>query len=66
MMPSRHRFGTWLSVASAVAVLAALLWFGDVGSVLDALAGLPPSRLALALVLVTVAYALRFGKWHLL
>jgi len=65
-MASRGRIGPWLSVASAVAVLAALLWFGDVGSVVDALAGLPASRLAAALVLVAVAYALRFGKWHLL
>lgn len=65
-MASSGRIGPWLSVASAVAVLAALLWFGEVGSVLDALGGLPASRLAAALVLVTVAYALRFGKWHLL
>ena len=65
-MASRRRIGPWLSVAAAVVVLAVLLWFGDVGSVLDALSHLPPGRLALALALVTVAYALRFGKWHLL
>jgi uncharacterized protein (TIRG00374 family) len=61
-----RRLGPWLSVASAVLVLAALLWFGDVGSVADALARLPLDRLALALGLVTVAYGLRFLKWHLL
>lgn len=65
-MASRRRIGPWLSVASAVAVLAALLWFGDVGAVLDAVAGLSVQRLSAALGLVTVAYALRFGKWHLL
>jgi uncharacterized protein (TIRG00374 family) len=61
-----RRVGPWLSVASAFLVLAVLLWFGDVGSVADALAGLPLDRLAAALVLVTVAYGLRFLKWHLL
>ena len=65
-MASRSRLGPWLSVASAVAVLAALLWFGDLGAVTDALARLSLSRLLAALALVTVAYALRFGKWHLL
>jgi glycosyltransferase 2 family protein len=65
-MASRRRIGPWLSVAGALLVLAALLWFGDVGSVLDALSGLSLLRLAAALGLVTVAYALRFGKWHLL
>lgn len=65
-MAQRRRIGPWLSIASAVLVLAALLWFGDVGSVLEALAGLSLPRLAAALALVTVAYALRFGKWHLL
>lgn len=61
-----RRYGPWLSVASAALVLAALLWFGDVGSVLDAMAHLPLGHLAIALGLVTVAYALRFLKWHLL
>jgi uncharacterized membrane protein YbhN (UPF0104 family) len=65
-MASRSRFGPWLSAASAVAVLAALLWFGDLGAVADALAGLSLGRVAFALGLVTLAYALRFGKWHLL
>jgi uncharacterized protein (TIRG00374 family) len=65
-MASRRSIGPWLSVASAVLVLAALLWFGDVGSVLDAVARLPIGRLLAALGLVTVAYALRFAKWHLL
>ena len=61
-----RRVGPWLSVAGAIVVLAALLWFGDVGSVVDALVRLPLDRLVLALALVTVAYGLRFLKWHLL
>lgn len=65
-MAWRQRIGPWLSVASAILVLVALLWFGDLGAVIDALAGLSAVRLAVALALVTVAYALRFGKWHLL
>jgi uncharacterized membrane protein YbhN (UPF0104 family) len=56
----------WLTAAAAVAVLAALLLFGDAGQVAGALARLSPSALALAVVLVTVAYGLRFAKWHLL
>lgn len=65
-MAARRRIGPWLSVASAVAVLAALLWFGDVGAVLATFARLPANRLAVALGLVTVAYGIRFGKWHFL
>jgi uncharacterized membrane protein YbhN (UPF0104 family) len=55
-----------LTAAAAVAILAALLWFGDAGAVLHDLAALSPGVVAAALGLVTVAYALRFAKWHLL
>lgn len=64
-MADRRRWGAWGTAAAALLVLAAMLWFGDVGSVLATLRGLDPWALAGALGLVTVAYALRFGKWHL-
>lgn len=64
-MTDRRRVGAWLSAIAAVAVLATLLWFGDVGAVLDLLAGASPTHGLAALGLVTLAYALRFGKWHL-
>lgn len=56
----------WLTAAAAVLVLLALLWFGDAPSVAAALASLSPAAIAMALGLVTVAYGLRFAKWHLL
>lgn len=56
----------WLTAAAAVAVLVALLWFGDAPAVAAALAALSPLSAALAVGLVTVAYGLRFLKWHFL
>lgn len=56
----------WLTAAAAVAVLVALLWFGDAPAVARAVADLSAGAVAGALGLVTVAYALRFAKWHLL
>lgn len=64
-MADRRRIGAWLSAVAACAVLVALLVFGDVGGVLDLLAGASGAHVLAALGLVTVAYGLRFGKWHL-
>lgn len=64
-MADRRRIGAWVSVVAAVLVLVGLLWFGDLDGVLRLLRGVSPWSVLAALGLVTVAYALRFGKWHL-
>jgi glycosyltransferase 2 family protein len=64
-MADRKRWGTWLSALAAVLVLAGLLWFGDVDGVVESLRDVSGPHVAAAFAVVTVAYALRFAKWHL-
>ena len=63
---ARWRIPGWATAAAALLVIAALLWFGNVGAVFADLGTLSLPHLALALALVTAGYTLRFGKWHLL
>lgn len=63
-MANRRLWG-WVSVSAGVAILVALALFIDLRAVGATLATAPPRSLALAIGLVTVAYAARFAKWHL-
>jgi uncharacterized membrane protein YbhN (UPF0104 family) len=52
-------------VAVAAVVLAVALWRADPRAAAGAMADLPPGHAAGVVGMVLLAYALRFGKWHL-
>ncbi|WP_299819349.1 lysylphosphatidylglycerol synthase transmembrane domain-containing protein [uncultured Jannaschia sp.] len=61
--PGSRRW-TWIRIAASVALIALILWQAELGAVLDAMAGVDPRWIALALGLQLVGPAITALRWR--